>query len=104
MADRSRSKIIKENPIGKGLDAFRGSFNENRSIPYTPDALGQLGQEGRTVQHCRSCTPLTIMQISKSLSVGITAIRDIEPGDEITLSCNFTLHPVSSHKDELVGC
>ena len=27
MADQLRSKIIKDNPIGKGLDAFRASFN-----------------------------------------------------------------------------
>ena len=26
MADESRSKIIKVNPIGKGLDTFRDSF------------------------------------------------------------------------------
>lgn len=48
MADRPRSKIIEENPIGKGLDALYASFNsvcENRRIPCTPDALGQLDQE-----------------------------------------------------------
>ncbi|POS80445.1 hypothetical protein DHEL01_v201144 [Diaporthe helianthi] len=44
----SRSKIIKDNPIGKGLDALRASFNsvcEDRKLPCTPDVLGQLDQE-----------------------------------------------------------
>ncbi|KAH7007843.1 LOW QUALITY PROTEIN: uncharacterized protein B0I36DRAFT_378718 [Microdochium trichocladiopsis] len=48
MDDLPRSKIINNNPIGKGLDAFYGSFNsvcEDRKIPCTPDALGQLDQD-----------------------------------------------------------
>ncbi|KAJ9129857.1 Rhodopsin kinase [Pleurostoma richardsiae] len=39
---------IESTPIGNSLDAFRSSFNstcEDRSISYTPDALGQLGQD-----------------------------------------------------------
>jgi hypothetical protein len=53
MTDQPRSKIIEENPIGKGLDAFRTSFNstcEGRSISCTPDALGQLGHDGNLTQ------------------------------------------------------
>ncbi|KAH8743581.1 hypothetical protein F5883DRAFT_40734 [Diaporthe sp. PMI_573] len=45
MADQPRSKIIEDNPIGNGLDAFRASFNTacaDREIPCTLDALGQL--------------------------------------------------------------
>ncbi|RYP78609.1 hypothetical protein DL769_003170 [Monosporascus sp. CRB-8-3] len=48
MTDQLRSNIIKENPIGKGLDAFRISFNsicEGAHISCTPDALEQLSQE-----------------------------------------------------------
>ncbi|KAH6988793.1 serine/threonine-protein kinase Sgk2 [Ilyonectria sp. MPI-CAGE-AT-0026] len=48
MADQSWSKIIEKHPIGKGLDAFRASFNsicEDGSILCSPDALGQLDQE-----------------------------------------------------------
>ncbi|KAK3312493.1 hypothetical protein B0H66DRAFT_608756 [Apodospora peruviana] len=48
MADQPRSEIIKDNPIGKGLDAFRASFNsicEGASVSCTLDALEQLGQE-----------------------------------------------------------
>jgi len=66
MADKSRSTIIEENPIGKGLNVFRSSFNsvcEDRSISCTPDALGQLGHDGNAAQLRRS-TLLTIMQIS----------------------------------------
>ncbi|KAB5511463.1 hypothetical protein GE09DRAFT_932421, partial [Coniochaeta sp. 2T2.1] len=48
MIDQPRSKIIEENPIGKGLDAFRASFNSMRkgpSISCTPDALERLGPD-----------------------------------------------------------
>ena len=53
MADQPRLKIIKDNPIGNGLDAFRASFNTvfaDRTISDIPDALGRLEQEGMTVQ------------------------------------------------------
>lgn len=49
MVHQSQSKIIEDNPIGKGIDAVRASFNsicEGRNISCTPDALGQLGHEG----------------------------------------------------------
>lgn len=52
MTDQAPSEILGNNPIGKGLDAFRTSFNsicEDRSISCTPDAVGQLGQEGKTI-------------------------------------------------------
>ncbi|KAL2886390.1 hypothetical protein HOO65_060220 [Ceratocystis lukuohia] len=45
MANQSPSKIIENHPIGKGLDAFRASFNsicEDKSILCSPDALDQL--------------------------------------------------------------
>ncbi len=50
MTDQTQSKILENNPIGKGLDAFRSSFNsicKERSISCTPDALDQFGQEGK---------------------------------------------------------
>jgi hypothetical protein len=53
MADQPRPKIIEANPIGKGLGAFRASFNsicEDRSISRSPDVLGQLGHDGNTNQ------------------------------------------------------
>ncbi|KAM5350178.1 hypothetical protein ACJ41O_006683 [Fusarium nematophilum] len=46
MADQAQ--IIKDNHIGKGLDAFRASFHsicEGASLSCTPDALEQLEQE-----------------------------------------------------------
>ncbi|KAF7861835.1 hypothetical protein EAF04_007717 [Stromatinia cepivora] len=45
MADQTRSNIIKDNPIGKGLNTFRASFNsacENQNIPLTLDSLDKL--------------------------------------------------------------
>jgi len=50
MTDQLQSKIIEENPTGKGLDAFRASFNsicEGAHISCTPDALEQLGHDGK---------------------------------------------------------
>ncbi|KAK3364743.1 hypothetical protein B0T24DRAFT_418960 [Lasiosphaeria ovina] len=43
-----RSKIISDNPIGNGLDAFRASFRsacESANVSCTLDTLEQLGQE-----------------------------------------------------------
>ncbi|KAL2169558.1 hypothetical protein VTG60DRAFT_5951 [Thermothelomyces hinnuleus] len=47
-AVQTHLSIIKENPIGKGLDAFRTSFKsicEAACLPCTSDVLEQLGQE-----------------------------------------------------------
>jgi hypothetical protein len=53
MIDRPRSEIIKDNPIRKGLDAFRASFNsvcEDRRISCSADSLIRLDQDGKTDQ------------------------------------------------------
>ncbi|KAK7414966.1 hypothetical protein QQZ08_012468 [Neonectria magnoliae] len=48
MADQAQSRIIEDNPIRNGLDAFRSLFSstcEGRGISRERDALDQLGQE-----------------------------------------------------------
>ncbi|RSL79330.1 hypothetical protein CEP52_017537, partial [Fusarium oligoseptatum] len=48
MGDQPQSKIIEDNPIGNGLDTFRGYFSsicEGARVSCTPDALEQLEQE-----------------------------------------------------------
>ncbi|KAM4064122.1 serine/threonine-protein kinase [Hirsutella rhossiliensis] len=48
MTDQNRSKIIKDFPIGNGLDVFRASFRsicDGSSILRSPDALDELGRE-----------------------------------------------------------
>ncbi|OBS17101.1 hypothetical protein FPOA_12378 [Fusarium poae] len=48
MGNQPYSQVIEANPIGNGLDTFRGSFNsicDGASISCTPDALELLGQE-----------------------------------------------------------
>ncbi|EFY93980.1 Protein kinase-like protein [Metarhizium robertsii ARSEF 23] len=48
MSVQRSSKVIRDNPIGNGLDDFRASFNsicQGASISCTPDALERLGQE-----------------------------------------------------------
>jgi hypothetical protein len=52
MVDQRSLKVIKDNPIGKGLDGFCASFNvmcEGASIFCSPDALELLSQEGKIV-------------------------------------------------------
>jgi hypothetical protein len=49
MEDELRSEIIKSNPIGNGLSAFRDSFNSVSnalSIASSPSALDQMSIEG----------------------------------------------------------
>ncbi|WPJ57184.1 hypothetical protein SMAC4_09394 [Sordaria macrospora] len=47
--DQHQSDVIREHPIGTGLDAFRASFElvcKDRGISCpTPDALSQLGKK-----------------------------------------------------------
>ncbi|KAI8710629.1 Pkinase-fungal domain-containing protein [Fusarium sp. LHS14.1] len=48
MRNELQSKVIEGNPIGNGLDVFRGSFDsicESLGIPCSPDALDKLGRE-----------------------------------------------------------
>ena len=67
MTDQAQSEILENNPIRKGLDAFRTSFNsicEDRTISCTPDALGQLAQEGTTVWRLfEYCTSFCLIHI-----------------------------------------
>ncbi|KAJ8131900.1 hypothetical protein O1611_g1727 [Lasiodiplodia mahajangana] len=48
MADQVNSEIVRNNPIGAGLDSFRALFNStcnNGGVACSLDALGQLNQE-----------------------------------------------------------
>ncbi|KAF3768239.1 hypothetical protein M406DRAFT_249998 [Cryphonectria parasitica EP155] len=50
MADQPRSEIIKGNPIGKGLDAFRAFFDsicKDRSLACSASILDQLDRKGK---------------------------------------------------------
>lgn len=50
MTDQLQSKIIEDNPIRDGLDAFRALFNsicEGVHLSHAPNALQQLSQEGK---------------------------------------------------------
>ncbi|KAL2192746.1 hypothetical protein P885DRAFT_64684 [Corynascus similis CBS 632.67] len=65
---QSRSEIIKQHPIGNGLEGFRALYRsvcDSKSIPYTFDALGQLDLEGRIGTTSISHTLLTGMQMSR---------------------------------------
>ena len=49
MADQARSEIIKDNPIGKGRDAFRASLWKPER-PLHSEFAGQAGHDGNTAQ------------------------------------------------------
>jgi hypothetical protein len=70
MNDQTQSEILENHPIGKGLDAFRTSFNsicKDRSISYTLDALAKKVRQSDV---CLSTSCLINIQISKiSLSI-----------------------------------
>jgi hypothetical protein len=58
MAHLSKSEIIRSNPIGKGLDTFRDSFNSTRiDIPELSDAV-HIGDKGET---CRPNVVFVLM-------------------------------------------
>ncbi|KAL2187716.1 hypothetical protein L209DRAFT_708640 [Thermothelomyces heterothallicus CBS 203.75] len=70
MANLSRSEIIKQNPIGNSLEAFRDLYRsvcDNKSIPYAPDTLDQLDHKGRISIASMPLAPLTDIQIGKDL-------------------------------------
>ncbi|KAM7182691.1 hypothetical protein V8F33_014103 [Rhypophila sp. PSN 637] len=69
MADQARSEIIKDNPIGKGLDNFRSSFNlacKNQTILSTPDSLRKLGNED-----LRNLTLLLLLSLQSLPAAGL---------------------------------
>jgi len=68
MVDQPRLEIIKDNPIGNGLDSFRASFNTvyaDKGIPCILDTPGQLDPEGRISTTSMPHTLLTSMQLSR---------------------------------------
>ncbi|KAL7917588.1 serine/threonine-protein kinase Sgk2 [Trichoderma austrokoningii] len=58
MTDQIQLEIIRDNPIGKGLDAFRDRFNqictEKNKILATPDAITQLDQAAAGQLHAKT--------------------------------------------------
>ncbi|KAB5513466.1 hypothetical protein GE09DRAFT_1013846 [Coniochaeta sp. 2T2.1] len=88
MADQPRLGIIKDNPIGKGLDAFRASFNTvcaDKGIPYTLDALGQLDLEGKNSAISMPNALLTGMQIGKNLFSDLSRLNSAVNSDDFDL-------------------
>lgn len=81
MADQSQSEIIESNPIGKGLDAFRASFNSicgDGSIPSTLDALGQLVEEGKKLMFIWDCPGLMPNADIQNLALDLlSALRNL---------------------------
>jgi hypothetical protein len=59
MADQPRSEVIKQNPIGNGLEGFCASYKSvynSKSIPYAPDTLDQLDDQGMANRFCCGCS------------------------------------------------
>ncbi|KAM4062554.1 hypothetical protein HRG_011264 [Hirsutella rhossiliensis] len=83
MADQSRSKVIKDNPIGYSLDALRNSFSsicEGKSIPWSLDGLNQLGQEDLqtlTLDLLSTLQSLRTPRLLRSASSGKNLLGDL---------------------------
>ncbi|KAH7016319.1 uncharacterized protein B0I36DRAFT_254039 [Microdochium trichocladiopsis] len=93
MADLARSQIIKENPIGKGLDAFRASFSlicEGASVPCTPDSLGRLDREGKN----DSTASLRISRLLRSSGSGKNLLSDLSRLNSAVNSDDFDLNSI----------
>ncbi len=80
--EQPQSKIIEENPIGKGLDVFRFSFKsfcEERRIYCSIDALDQLGRDGKTTGICLSNPRLINIDIQKLTLELLFALQNLPP-------------------------
>ncbi|KAH7025306.1 uncharacterized protein B0I36DRAFT_417596 [Microdochium trichocladiopsis] len=100
MADQARSQIIKENPIGKGLDAFRASFSlicEGASVPCTPDSLGSLDHEelqNLTLDLLLALQSLRISRLLRSSGSGKNLLSDLSRLNSAVNSDDFDLNRI----------
>ncbi|KAH7016047.1 uncharacterized protein B0I36DRAFT_368666 [Microdochium trichocladiopsis] len=100
MADLARSQIIKENPIGKGLDAFRASFSlicEGASVPCTPDSLGRLDREelqNLTLDLLLALQSLRISRLLRSSGSGKNLLSDLSRLNSAVNSDDFDLNSI----------
>ncbi|KAH7016041.1 uncharacterized protein B0I36DRAFT_425519 [Microdochium trichocladiopsis] len=100
MADQARSQIIKENPIGKGLDAFRASFSlicEGASVPCTPDSLGRLDREelqNLTLDLLLALQSLRISRLLRSSGSGKNLLSDLSRLNSAVNSDDFDLNSI----------
>ncbi|KAL7938254.1 hypothetical protein V8C35DRAFT_291397 [Trichoderma chlorosporum] len=70
MMDEAQAKVIGDNPIGEGLDAFRASFRvtcESNDISSTPDSINDLGQEDLQNLSISLLSALQILKASRLL-------------------------------------
>ncbi|KAI6293855.1 hypothetical protein MCOR34_009805 [Pyricularia oryzae] len=97
MTDRSRSEIIRDNPIGNGLAAFHASFYsicDEKEVPRTPDAVGQLDQEDFQTIVLLLFSTLQILPASRLLRSGGTGknvLGDIARLNSAVASDDFDL-------------
>ncbi|KAB5511550.1 hypothetical protein GE09DRAFT_916767, partial [Coniochaeta sp. 2T2.1] len=90
-----RSKIIDEHPIGKGLDAFRASFNsmcKGANISCTPDALERLGRDGKanlTLDLLLALQGLRVSRLLRSSGSGKNLFSDLLRLNSVVNSDDF---------------
>ncbi|RMJ01691.1 hypothetical protein CDV36_015615 [Fusarium kuroshium] len=79
MRDETQAKIIGDNPIGNGLDAFRASFQsicKGGSISLIPNALEQLEREG-TASVAAVCYSNQQIDIQNLILDPLSALRNL---------------------------
>ncbi|RSL57392.1 hypothetical protein CEP54_008310 [Fusarium duplospermum] len=101
MTDQPQSKIIKDNPIGNGLDAFRASFksicDSTNTNTWTTDALDQLSQEdlqNLIIDLLLALQSLRISRILRSSGSGKNLLSDLSRLNAAVNSDDFDLNRI----------
>ncbi|GKU12502.1 unnamed protein product, partial [Fusarium langsethiae] len=100
MGVQPQSKIIEDNPIGDGLNAFRASFKlicEGASVPCTLDALEQLSQEdlqNLVIDLLLALQGLRISRVLRSSGSGKNLLSDLSRLNAAVNLDDFDLHRI----------
>ncbi|KAL3584588.1 hypothetical protein FPOAC2_14368 [Fusarium poae] len=101
MGVQPQSRIIEDNPIGDGLNAFRASFKsicEGASVPCTLDALEQLSQEdlqNLVIDLLLALQGLRISRLLRSSGSGKNLLSDLSRLNAAAVNLDdFDLHRI----------
>jgi len=93
MLDQSRLEIIRDKPIGKGLDAFRNSFNstaEEFGLPSSLEVLDRLSTESKVIGP--SCCAANASVALQNLALNLISAFQILPASRLLRSSSGGKH------------
>ena len=93
MLDQPRLEIIRDKPIGKGLDAFRNSFNstaEEFGLPSSLEVLDRLSTEGKVIGP--SCCAANAYVALQNLALNLISAFQILPASRLLRSSSGGKH------------